>query len=272
MFQGRDPDDLWERGHTKLPLIFQSGEGCRGGCLEEFAILSLKHANPWIHGCFFLLLFVVNTDAGSFWRAEVLSQFDLYQLDTLSLSSPSLIFCLYNHLVTLYRYINTSLSLCLFSLQMHAKIKKSPGSYCFIPLAHWSISVFSVQSTAGLHEGWGISLQKCLARYLISWGFIWMRRQRCTIRRSISRGPKGTATTNTTSGLCQSVRSVPTWKKEVKKKRFALPSCSNVGCQKDRKSDSLKFSTGPLFWTAEQLKHKLHKEVLIVLFQAVKAL
>lgn len=205
---------------------------------------------------FFLLLFVVNTDAGSFWRAEVLSQFDLYQLDTLSLSSPSLIFCLYNHLVTLYRYINTSLSLSVFSL----------------PLTRWSISVFSMQSTAGLHEGWGISLQKCLAPYLISWGFIWMRRQRGTIRRSISRGPKGTATTNTASGLRQPIKSVPTWKKAVKKKRFALPSCSNVGCQKDRKSDALKFSTGPLFWTAEQLKHKLHKEVLIVLFQAVKAL
>lgn len=223
---------------------------------------------------FFLLLFVVNTDAGSFWRAEVLSQFDLYQLDTLSLSSPSLIFCLYNHLVTLYRYINTSLSLSVFSLYrcVQKKKKKSPGSYCFIPLTRWSISVFSMQSTAGLHEGWGISLQKCLAPYLISWGFIWMRRQRGTIRRSISRGPKGTATTNTASGLRQPIKSVPTWKKAVKKKRFALPSCSNVGCQKDRKSDALKFSTGPLFWTAEQLKHKLHKEVLIVLFQAVKAL
>lgn len=73
---------------------------------------------------FFLLLFVVNTDAGSFWRAEVLSQFDLYQLDTLSLSSPSLIFCLYNHLVTLYRYINTSLSLSVFSLYRCVQKKK----------------------------------------------------------------------------------------------------------------------------------------------------
>lgn len=224
---------------------------------------------------FLLLLFVVNTDAGSFWRAEVLSQFDLYQLDTLELefSISNLLFIQSpGHIISLYQHFTFPLS--LFSLQMQAKIKKSSGSYCFIPLARWSISVFSVQSTAGLHEGWGISLQKCLARYLISWGFIWMRRQRCTIRRSISRGPKGTATTNTASGLCQPVRSVPTWKKEVKEKRFALPSCSNVGCQKDRKSDSLKFSTGPspLFWTAEQLKHKLHKEVLTVLFQAVKAL
>lgn len=91
-----------------------------------------------------------------------------------------------------------------------------------VPLARWLGPVWSlvmrfVQSTAGSHEGRGIILQKCLALYLISRGFTWMRGRAEPHNETLNpRSPKRTSTANqhnsrplcdrheyTPSGRCQ---------------------------------------------------------------------